>query len=71
MHPQICQIANISEKIKMPKFATKNAFFGYSWTRISKKNCHVWNHHPQFCLIAKFSEKTKMPKFGTKNAFFV
>ena len=65
--PRICQNAKLHEKIKMPKFGTKNALFGYFWTDILKKYCHIWNQHLRICLIAKFCEETKMPKFGTKN----
>ena len=31
----------------MPKFGTKNAWFGYFWTGIWKQYCHIWNQHPQ------------------------
>ena len=55
---------------KIPKFGTKNAWFGYFWARIWKQFCHIWNPHPQICLFAKFHKKTKMPNFGTKNAWF-
>ena len=30
-HPQICLIAKLCEKMKMPKFGTKNALFGHFW----------------------------------------
>ena len=56
--------------MKMTKFGTKNALFGYFWTRIWKQFCHIWKLHPRICLIAKFRGKTKMPKFGIKNALF-
>ena len=69
-HPSICLIAKYFEIMEMPKFATKSALFGYSWTGIWKQYCHMWNQHPQICLIAKFCWKAKMPKFGTKNALF-
>ena len=69
-HPQICLFAKFHEKTKMPKFWTKNAWFGYFGAGIWKQYCHIWNQHPRICLIAKFREKTKMPKFGTKNALF-
>ena len=65
-HPRIFLIANFREKVKMPKFGTKNAIFGYFGARI-----HTWYQHPQNCLIANFCYGTEMPKFGTKNAFFV
>ena len=51
----------------MPKFGTKNAWFGYFWAGIWKQYDHIWNEHPRICLIAKFRGKTKMPKFETKN----
>ena len=65
-HPQICLFAKFHGKTKMPKFGTKNAWFGYFWTGIWKQFCHIWNQHPQISLIAKFCEKTKEPTFGTK-----
>ena len=50
----------------MPKFGSKNALFGYFWTRIWKHYCDIWNVHTRICLGEKFRKKTKMPKFGTK-----
>ena len=50
----------------MPKFGSKNALFGYFWTRIWKHYCHIWNVHTRICLGEKFRKKTRMPKFGTK-----
>ena len=35
-HPRTCLIAKFREKMKMPKFGTKNALFGYLWDRILK-----------------------------------
>ena len=29
------------EKMKMPKFGTKNALFGYFWTTSLKNYCHI------------------------------
>ena len=58
------------EKMKMPKFGTKNALFGYFWVRILKNYCHIWNQHPQICLFPKFRGKTNILKFETKNAWF-
>ena len=69
-HPRICLIAKSRKKTKMSKFGTKNALFGYFWTRILKNYSHIWNQHPRLCLISKFREKIKMPKFKTKNALF-
>ena len=57
-----------SSKIKILKFETKNALFGYFWTWISKQYFHIWNHQTRICLVARFREKMKMPKFGIKNA---
>ena len=54
--------------MKMSKFATKSAFFGYFLARILNNNYHIWNLHLQISVITKFCEETKMPKFGTKNA---
>ena len=47
----------ICEKMKMPKFGTQNALFGYFWARISKSYFYISNQHPRVCLIAKFREK--------------
>ena len=33
-HPQICLFAKLLEKTKMPKFGTKNAWFGYFWPKM-------------------------------------
>ena len=33
-HPEFCLIAKFCKKPKMPKFGSKNALFGYFWTRI-------------------------------------
>ena len=55
----------------MPKFGTKNAVFGYFWTRILKiYYCHILNQHPKICLFAKFHEKTKMPKLNALFRYF-
>ena len=56
--------------MKMSKFGTKSASFGYFWARILKNYCHIWNQHLRISVIAKFCEEMKMPKFGTKYAFF-
>ena len=50
----------------MPKFGTKNALFGYFWTRCLKSYCHTWNKHPWVCLIDKFRQKTKCLSCGLK-----
>ena len=64
----ICLAVKFCEKMKMPKFGTQNALFGYFWARISKSYFYISNQHPRVCLIAKFRDKN--PKFGTKNALF-
>ena len=58
------------EIMKISKFGTKRALFGYFWARILKSYCHIWNQHPRIYLIAKFRGKTKIPKFGTKSALY-
>ena len=58
----------ISQKIKS-KFGTKNALFGYFWTRIWKSYCRVWNQQPRICLIAKFCKKQKLLNLGQKKPY--
>ena len=48
---------------------TKNHLFGWFWTGIWKKYCHIWNHHPWICLEARFSTELKILKFCTKSAW--
>ena len=55
------------EKIKMSKFWTKEAWFGYSWIEIWKQYCPIWNQHSRICLLAEFRGKTKMHELGIKN----
>ena len=50
----------------MPKFETKNAFFGYFGARILKSYSYIWNQHARTSVIQKIWQK--IPKFGTKNA---
>ena len=69
-HPRICQITKFCEKMKMPKFGTKNAWFAYIWGGIWKYFCHIWNLRPWICFVTKFGAKIKILKFGTKNAWF-
>ena len=38
---EIWLIAKFCERIKMPKFGTKNAFCEYLWEIILKNHCHV------------------------------
>ena len=40
-HPQIGLIAKFHEIIKMAKFGSKNALFGYFWARIFKNYSHI------------------------------
>ena len=63
----------------MPKFVTKNVWFGYFSAEVWKIYCHIWNQHPRICLIAKLMEKQKCLNLGpkcfiwvilTKNALF-
>ena len=61
--------SNISWK-KIPKFGTKNAWFGYFWAGLLENYCHIWNQELRICLIAKFCEEAKKPKLGAKNALF-
>ena len=68
--PQICLVAMLSAKVKILKFRTKNALFGYFWAGILKIYCHIWNQHLRTSLITKFCEGTKMPKFETENTLF-
>ena len=68
--PRICFIAKFCVETKMPKFGTKNAWFGYFGAGIWKYYCHIWNQHPQICLIAKCTGNTEILKFVTKNALF-
>ena len=56
--------------MKITKFGTKNALFGYFSVRILKNYFHISNQHPQICHTAKFCEKNnlnlglKMPYLG-------
>ena len=52
----------------MSFFETKNALFGYFWTRILKTYRHILDQRPRVCLIAKFCAKTKILNCGTKSA---
>ena len=53
-HPWIFLIAKFCEKIKLPKFKTTNALFGYFWSGNWTKYSHIWNRCPWICLVAKF-----------------
>ena len=37
------------KKLKIPKFGTKNALFGYFGAGISKNYCHISNQLPRIC----------------------
>ena len=50
--------SNISWK-KIPKFGTKNAWFGYFWAGLLENYCHIWNQELRICLIAKFFRRSK------------
>ena len=39
---------------RMPKFAIKDALFGYLCARTLKSYFHIWNQHPQICVTGKF-----------------
>ena len=65
---EISLIAKYPKMMKMSKFGTKSALFGYFLARTLKNYCYIWNQHLRISIIAKFCEETKMPKFGTKNA---
>ena len=56
---EFVQFVKFCEKIKMHKFGTKNAFFGYCWARILKKLLYYRKSAPLNCLIAKFPGKAK------------
>ena len=45
--------------MKMPKFGTKSALFGYFWARILKNYCHIWDQHPQICQKWVFNSYSK------------
>ena len=54
----------------MPKFGTRNGWFGGFGAGIWKGYCYIWNQCPWMCLIANVAGKTKMPKCGIKNVLF-
>ena len=57
---------NFVKKMKIPKFGSKNALFGYFWLEF-ENTILIFAMNPRICLIIKFCEKSEMPKFGTKN----
>ena len=66
--PQICLIAKLcKKKTRIPKFGTKNAFFGYFWARILKKAIVIFeiNTHK----FVKNESLTHTVNFGIGSAF--
>ena len=52
------------QKIKIPKFGTKNSDSGAG---ILKHCCHIWNQPPRICLLTMFDpNKKKSLNLGTK-----
>ena len=49
--PRICLSEKSCERIRMPKFGTKNVLLGYFWARIAiLLNCyHIWDQRPGIC----------------------
>ena len=43
--------------MKMPKFGTKNALFGYFWARILKNYCHIEISNLEFVKLRNFVKK--------------
>ena len=58
--------AKFCEKMKRPKFGTKNVFFGYFCAKILKNNCHIWNQHPRICQKLVFDSTVN---FGIGSGF--
>ena len=56
--------------MKMPKFDTKNALFGYFLARILKNCCHIEIKALKFVKLINLIKRMKMPLVGTKNALF-
>ena len=69
-HPWICLVAKVYKKQqqKKHKFGTKNALFGYFWTRNLKKYCHIWDQHPWVCQKWIFNPNQTV-NFGIGPAF--
>ena len=69
--PQIFHVAKFGAKIKIFKFRTKNALFGYLWAAIWKKLLpYYFKSTPSNFPSCKFGKKIKTSKFGTKNLWF-
>ena len=62
-HPESCLTSKLSKNIKLSKFRTENALFGYFLAGIWKKRyCHIWNQRLWICLAAKLDAKLKILK---------
>ena len=68
--PRICLVAKLGAKIKILKFRTKNALFGYFWAGIWKTLFSYLKSALSNSSNCKFLKKTKMSKFGTKDVWF-
>ena len=60
---------NLQLKMSYLNIFDQKSLFGWFWTGIWKKYCHIWDHHPWICLKAKFSIELKILKFCTKSAW--
>ena len=57
------------QKIKIPKFGTKNSDSGAG---ILKHCCHIWNQPPRICLLTMFDpNKKKSLNLGPKRLIWV
>ena len=63
-HPWLCLTARYSEIMKILKFITKSALFGYFCARTLKSSAHISNQHLQISVTVKFCEETKMARCG-------
>ena len=59
------------EVMKMPKFGTKNAWYGYFCSRIPKKLLSYLKSAPSNLSFAKCHKKAIMHKFATKNVWLL
>ena len=48
-HTQICLVAKLHEKAKMPKYGIKNALFWRFWARILKHYCDISILETEIC----------------------
>ena len=70
LHPRICLLEKLGEKIKVFKFG--NERFAYFWAGIWKYFCHIWKQHARIYLVAKFGAKKKKkenPRICNKKCF--